>query len=128
MFETTYTILRSESLVTPPIGNLGGALESVGPQEVKVEEAQLGLAERNDLRRDPRTKAMAITMPMKLIKPVAAEDAAPAAASTWGVEAVNAHNSPFNGSGVTVAVLMNQGRGAQHFALAPRLLSIVSGD
>ena len=34
-----YTILRSESLVAPPIGNLGGALESVGPQEVKIEEA-----------------------------------------------------------------------------------------
>ena len=105
MFKPTYTILRSESLVTPPIGNLGGALESVAPQEVKVEEAQLGIAERNDLRRDPRTKAMAMTMPMKLIEPVAAEDAAPAAANTWGVEAVNAHNSPFDGRGITVAVL-----------------------
>ena len=31
-------------------------------------------------------------------------------------------------TGVTVAVLMNQGRGAQHFALAPRLLSIVTDD
>ena len=105
MFEATYTILRSESLVTPSIGNLGGALESVGPQEVRVEEAQLGLADRNDLRRDPRTKAMAITMPMKLIQPVAEDDAVPTAANTWGIEAVNAHNSPFVGSDITVAVL-----------------------
>jgi D-alanyl-D-alanine carboxypeptidase len=29
-------------------------------------------------------------------------------------------------SGVTVAVLMNQGRGAEHFTLAPRLLSIAT--
>ena len=105
MYKPTYTILRSESLVSPPIGNLGGALESVALQEVSIEEAQLGLADRNDLRRDPRTKAMAITMPMKLIEPVDKEDAAPAAANTWGIEAVNAHNSPFDGSGVTVAVL-----------------------
>jgi subtilisin family serine protease len=105
MYKPTYTILRSESLVSPPIGNLGGALESVALQEVRIEEAELGLADRNDLRRDPRTKAMAITMPLKLIEPVAEEDAAPAAANTWGIEAVNAHNSPFDGSGVTVAVL-----------------------
>ena len=31
-------------------------------------------------------------------------------------------------TGVTVAVLMSQGRGAEHFALAPRLLSIVTGE
>ncbi|MFL7839508.1 MAG: S8 family peptidase [Candidatus Promineifilaceae bacterium] len=105
MYKPTYTILRSESLAPPAIGNLGGALESTTPQEVRIEETQLELTDRNDLRRDPRTRAIAITMPMKLIEPVAKADAAPAAANTWGIEAVNAHNSPFDGSGITVAVL-----------------------
>jgi len=31
-------------------------------------------------------------------------------------------------TGVTIAVLMNQSRGAQHFALAPRLLDITTSD
>jgi hypothetical protein len=50
----------------------------------------------------------------------------------WG----HSGGSPFGSSlvfydpttGVTIAVLMNQGRGAQHFALAPRLLEIVTTD
>ena len=109
MFEgAKYTILRSQPLVVPTMENLGPGLEStagLGAQEVQIEEAELGTAERDDLRRDPRTRAMAITMPMSLIEPVATSDAAEAAANTWGIEAVNAHNSPFDGSGITVAVL-----------------------
>jgi subtilisin family serine protease len=63
-------------------------------------------SERADLRRDPRTLAIAEPMPMKLIEPVDTRDADPAAADvTWGVQAVRAPESPFTGEGIMVAVL-----------------------
>ena len=72
-----------------------------------IEDAELGETEREDLRRDPRTLAIARPMPMKLIEPVATSAAAsPAnATQTWGVKAVGATLSPFSGDGITVAVL-----------------------
>ncbi len=74
---------------------------------MELEEAALTQAERADLRRDPRVRAIAESMPMKLIEPTATNDAAePAAAeATWGVQAVRATDSPFTGNGITVAVL-----------------------
>lgn len=110
MFEgVKYTILRSQPLVIPTTENLGAAGETIAgivPQKIRIVEAALGAAERDDLRSDPRTRAMAITMPMKLIEPVATEAVdEEAAGNTWGIEAVIAHNSPFDGSGITVAVL-----------------------
>ena len=74
---------------------------------MELEEAALTKAERADLRRDPRVRAIAEPMPMKLIEPTATNDAAePAAAeATWGVQAVRATDSPFTGNGITVAVL-----------------------
>ncbi len=110
MFEgLKYTIIRSQAMVAPPMENLGGGAAAFGPQEIQVEEAELESAERNDLRRDPRTRAMAITMPMKLIEPVdfdsGGEVPSETAKNTWGIEAVKAHLSPFDGSGITVAVL-----------------------
>jgi subtilisin family serine protease len=46
-------------------------------------------------------------MPMKLIEPVDTQDVAPSVSTniTWGVKAVGADASAFNGSGVTIAVL-----------------------
>lgn len=58
----------------------------------------------NALQKDPTVLSFAPAMPMKLIKPLESE-AAPAAASTWGVKAVGADKSPFDGAGVTVSVL-----------------------
>lgn len=77
------------------------------PETIEIEEVDLTRAERNDLRRDPRTRAIAFPMPMTLINPVASRDASAAdvAAVTWGVQAVRAPESPFDGTGVTVAVL-----------------------
>jgi subtilisin family serine protease len=74
---------------------------------MELEQAPLTKAERADLRRDPRVRAIAESMPMKLIEPTATEAAVePAAATaTWGVAAVRAPDSPFTGDGIVVAVL-----------------------
>jgi subtilisin family serine protease len=69
-------------------------------------------------RRDPGV-AVAPLLPMKLVEPVRALDAAPPAGpgSAWGVEAVGAVETPFTGAGVTVAVL-DTGIDATHEAFA----------
>ncbi len=103
-----YIILRSRDVMVPTLENLGGALAlDTLPESIEVEEADLTMAERNDLRRDPRTRAVAPPMPMKLIEPTETADIDPAlaAAPTWGVRAVGAPESNFDGSGITVAVL-----------------------
>ena len=78
-----------------------------GVDELDIEHAELSAGDRRDVARDPRTMAMAAAMPMRLIAPVEETDeAVPSdAAPTWGVEAVGAIESPFDGSGVTVAIL-----------------------
>lgn len=93
-----YVILR----VPEGSGNL-----EAGTADLEVQDAVLTPAERNDLQRDPRTRAIAPNMPWKLIRPTATRevDAAALSAATWGVEAVRAPSSPFDGSGITVAVL-----------------------
>lgn len=107
---TKYVILKSQGIIVPTADNLGmsrslGILRS-SPEELEISESELSLSERNDLRRDPRTLAIAPAFPLKLIKPVAEEVVAtPTAGPTWGIEAVKATSSPFDGSEITVAVL-----------------------
>jgi subtilisin family serine protease len=71
---------------------------------VKLESAELTKREVNYLRRDSRTLAIAKPMPMKLIAPVGSP-AAPTATKAWGIDAVRASESPYDRTGVTVAVL-----------------------
>jgi subtilisin family serine protease len=71
---------------------------------VKLDSAELTKREANYMRRDTRTLAIAKPMPMKLIAPVGSP-AAPTVTKAWGIDAVRASESPFDGSGVTVAVL-----------------------
>jgi subtilisin family serine protease len=109
-----YIILRRQDPIVPTMGDMG--TRGMGPAAVamrnepallELEQATLSKAERDDLRRDPRTQAMAEPMPMKLIEPMDSSDAqvADTATATWGIDAVNAPASPFSGQGITVAVL-----------------------
>jgi len=109
-----YIVLRTESIFVPSFDNLGmprtGAASpeaaAAASETMTIGEIELNKAQRDDLRRDPRTKAIAKPMPMKLMEPVASEEAPAAAANnTWGVEAVGAVQSAFDGSGITVAIL-----------------------
>jgi subtilisin family serine protease len=68
-----------------------------------------------ETRRDPQVMGVALTMPVRLIEPLAVEAAA--SDGTWGIGAVGADRSPFTGDGVTVAVL-DTGIDAAHPAFA----------
>jgi subtilisin family serine protease len=76
-----------------------------GGGELKTEVATLSGRDVTALRKDPAVLTAPV-MPVKLIRPKP-EKAAPAkeVGSTWGVEAVGATRSPFDGSGVKVAIV-----------------------
>jgi subtilisin family serine protease len=86
---------------------------------MEVEEADLSVRDRSDLRRDPNTRAIARPMPLTLIELVASGEVETAAVDdvAWGVKAVGALDSPFDGSGITVAVL-DTGIDPDHTAFA----------
>ncbi len=109
MQQHEYVVIRSTSPITRSPGAMAGrqpTLAATAPEVIDIEEVGLTSREHADLRRDPRTRAIARSMPMKLITPTEVADAAPAAGdATWGVEAVGATDTPFDGAGITVAVL-----------------------
>ena len=106
-----YSILRCSSLMTRTAGSMVGPAmarqASDGVEKMSLEDASLTKTEHADLRRDPRTMAIAASMPMKLIDPVDSQAVGgPVGANaTWGVQAVRATDSPFTGEGIVVAVL-----------------------
>ncbi|GAB6040042.1 S8 family peptidase [Endothiovibrio diazotrophicus] len=117
-----YVVLQNRGRMTPSLENLGfdgsfratastafrGSRDGSADEEsLVIHEAELTKSERHDLRRDPQTYAVAPVMQMKLIDPVSVKDSAvPVGTSaTWGIEAVGALVSNFDGAGVCVAVL-----------------------
>jgi len=103
-----YIVLRRKSTFSRPMMGAQPTTASVLPGlfEVDLQQAELSKGERDDLRGDPSTVAIAESMPLTLIEPVGTPEPTPSAiGNTWGVEAVQAHTSPFDGSGIIVAVL-----------------------
>jgi len=103
-----YVILKSP--VDPQSGSpvRGRSFDTVGPASLHVEMAEVtSNAELRDIHKDPETLAAAPRMPLILVEPRTrdAEVTGDEEDTTWGVQAVKADISPFNGSGVTVAVL-----------------------
>ena len=111
MFDRNYIVLRSQSTIVPTLDNLGNFTRlsslNLARESVEIIEAELTPKERNDLRRDPRVRAIAPPMPLKLIDPVEKKDidSSNSAAATWGTQAVRATESPYDGTDIIVSVL-----------------------
>lgn len=107
---------------TPVPGNLRpGARPSLEvPPAPAVELLKLSAPEAVDILRQPGVVGVARNMPVRLIEPQPSDaDAASGTASNtaWGITAVGADTSPFDGTDVTVAVL-DTGIDAAHPAFA----------
>lgn len=84
-----------------------GAAERAAPS---ISSEVLEASDEAELARDPGVVASAPVMPTRLIRPLAAEVAA---GEPWGISAVGADASAFDGSGIVVAVL-DTGIHAEH--------------
>jgi subtilisin family serine protease len=122
---------RSTGLSVPTRGleGFGPSLEIEVPPEPSISEQALSAAELREAARDPDILAIARSIPIKLIAPVAneatEEPEAGVTGPTWGVRAVRADQTQFDGAGVTVAVL-DTGIDRQHPAFAG--VSIIEED
>ncbi len=119
MSDSQYIVLRSLDSNVPTFENLGrvggpaGSAATAGTGsagrggEIELSEVSLNKAQKDDLRRDPATRAIAPAMPLSLVEPQLINEAPNDSPSgvAWGVEAVGASRSSFDGSGISVAVL-----------------------
>jgi subtilisin family serine protease len=120
--ERRYTVLRTlRRLHTrdPFSGPRSAGVEAApaaATAEPKVDVAELNTDGVRELTRDPEVTAIAPIMPTKLVAPFDVP-AMEAAKTAWGINAVRADQSAFDGSGVVVAVL-DTGIDATHPAFA----------
>jgi len=76
-----------------------------GVETVKIEYEEITAPRAAVIARNRDIAAVAPVLPMKLIAPVATDKTPAASETAWGVKAVGADSSPFNGDGIIVAVL-----------------------
>ena len=123
-----YAILRDiarEPLSGPLSGSLDGpfGMESRAPPHPApvIEEAELSARDLRDVARETGVAAIAPDMEIAPIAPLESEgepaDAGASPGMAWGIEAVLAHQSPWTGRGVRVAVI-DSGIDAAHPAFA----------
>lgn len=105
----THIILRTPHSATRDVflGPLSGVNAFARDTTVSVEVEDIDRKDIPNLTEDSSVRAVAPSIPMRLIAPVERMDTAgPLAVGTaWGVSAVGADTSPFDGDGVVVAVL-----------------------
>jgi subtilisin family serine protease len=97
-----YVVLRTEPA---PVRRASPA-RGRGAASGAVETVELTVADRHELKREPGV-AVAPVMPMRLIQPVTVRtlDEENSGGIAWGVRAVGADTTPYDGTGVVVAVL-----------------------
>jgi subtilisin family serine protease len=102
-----FVVLRDDRRLTRDVFRGPMMAESALPGAVRAEVVEAERREIPAITRDASVVAVAPAMPMKLIAPRDEHEPTPAEAGdiTWGVRAVKADTSPFDGNGVVVAVL-----------------------
>jgi subtilisin family serine protease len=107
-----YAILRGKRKLRD-LESTGPGAPGVDPQKAKVEVADLSPRDVGTLSRDSDVAVLAPEMPVALIRPLEAPPVTPSAGPAWGISAVGADVSQFDGTDVVVCVL-DTGIDAQH--------------
>jgi subtilisin family serine protease len=89
--------------------------DAAAPPIPEIAVERMGASDVREMRRDPSVLGIARSMPTRLIAPRGEGSATASGTPTWGVRAVGADTSPFDGAGVRVAVL-DTGIDADHAA------------
>lgn len=102
-----YVLLRSARRLVSDVFAAPSATALEMPMPVSTETHELSRREVLDLAADRSVLALAPSMPMSLTQPVkvAPTSSADLDRPAWGVQAVGADQSPFDGSDIVVAVL-----------------------
>ena len=121
-----YLVLRDPRAGGTSRGGGGGPRTGPGavPSEPRIEVEVTDARGRAELLADPQVAAVTRAMPTRLISPVSTPDE-PADTPPWGLAAVGADRSRYDGSDVVVAVL-DTGVDSTHAAFAG--LSLVEQD
>jgi subtilisin family serine protease len=98
-----YAILRGKRRPRGLESTGPSAAAGVDPDKAKVDVASLSPRDVRELSREDDVAVVAPVMPTTLIRPLEAPTAA--AGPAWGIGAIGADVSPFDGSGVVVAIL-----------------------
>ncbi|HEY8549610.1 MAG TPA: S8 family serine peptidase [Vicinamibacterales bacterium] len=114
-----YVILRESTSRSGPRRGPRAGTAAAAERTIEVEVDEMDRRRSREVARSGGVTAVAPVMPMRLIEPVlrAADVVEPTATTSWGVIAVGADTSPFDGSGMVVAVL-DTGIDASHPAFA----------
>jgi len=115
MINLDYAVVKFESAPAYR-GFAPSGAESEGGQ-LSIERVEATPQQVAEIHTDDTVKAAAPIMPLRLVEPEQSDAEAAGPGSTWGIRAVGADTSPFDGSGVTVAVL-DTGIDATHPAFA----------
>lgn len=99
------TGLYTPSLPYPGLESFAAQPAAELPPEPSITVERLDAADLREAARDPDVLGVARSMPICLIAPTGRAAASATSGDTWGVRAVGADGSAFDGAGVTVAVL-----------------------
>jgi subtilisin family serine protease len=81
-------------------------VSAADPMAASIEVVDATGSDLVEIGRDPTIQAAAPPMPVQLVRPVMHSQSAPSeSAIAWGVKAVRADDSPYQGKGIVVAVL-----------------------
>jgi len=101
MKQQKYVILHTPKAFETKIRGGGAG----GNDDLEVTTAELSNQDADELRRDREVLSLAPVMPLKLHEPLHDLETTNEQDITWGIKAVCADTSPFDGRGVTAAVL-----------------------
>jgi subtilisin family serine protease len=116
MINLDYAVVKFES-EQPTFRGLAPSGMEANEGTLSVERVEATPEQLADIRTDETVRAAAPIMPLRLIEPEESAAEPAGEGSTWGIRAVGADTSPFDGSGITVAVL-DTGIDASHPAFA----------